>query len=152
MTDGKVWDDGMQKFDKSIQSVPSEFKIKNESVAEIFKRRNLTVLAVSYSTFSDSAVDSFISQVPPEIPKLIVRPVLNPLKWILWSKFINSENDSVVIFGDVPGSIDVFGMENKFAGYVFLIDKMGIIRWRAAGRATEDELKEFLKVIKTLSA
>lgn len=111
----------------------------------------MTLLAVSYSTFSDPAIETFIKEAPENLAKLIVRPVLNPVKWILWSKLIGgSRENSFSIFGDLPGSIEVFGMENKYAGYAFLIDAFGAIRWKAAGPATPEELKEFHKTIKML--
>lgn len=55
------------------------------------------------------------------------------------------------IRGDVPQSVEVFGMENKYAGYVFLVDSCCQIRWKAAGIATGEELEEYKCVIKNLT-
>ena len=150
-TNGKVW--SHMQIDKSGRGIgiPSEFKLGNDYEIDIFRRNKVTLLTVSYSTFSDSAVETFLSEIPPCLNKLTVRPILNPLKWILWSRLIGLRENSFAIFGDVPGSIEVFGMENKYAGYVFLIDAFGAIRWKAAGPATPQELLELHNTIKTLT-
>lgn len=104
-----------------------------------------------YSSFSDPAIASFLSEYPSNLPKVVIRPILNPLKWIIWSKLIVADENSYTIRGDVPGAIDIFGMENKYAGYVFLIDSFGNIRWKAAGMATLEEINEFKNMLKMLT-
>ena len=140
------------KIDKSIRNVPLELKFGNDMAIDIFRRNKATLLAVSYSTFADPAIESFLSETPSTVSKVILRPVLNPLKWILWSKLIGPRGNSFLLFGDVPGSIDVFGMENKYAGYAFLIDASGSIRWKAAGPPSSDELIEFHCAIKAITS
>ncbi len=56
----------------------------------------------------------------------------------------------MVLRGDLPGAEEVFEMQNKVAAYVFLVDTKGLIRWKAAGVATETELRHFKETIKEL--
>lgn len=152
-TEGKVWslkvnEDRIEK----VQVVPTEFKIGSYRALDLFRLNKITILAVSYSSFSDPVIDSFLALIPSNIPRIIVQPILNPLKWILWSKLIAKNKDHYTIRGDVPSAIDVFGMENKYAGYVFLIDAKGMIQWKAAGPATANETEELVKKIKVLAA
>ena len=149
-TNGKVWKVGTEQ-DKLGKCVPEEFKIGNENAKEIFSHNRATLLAVSYSTFSDPVIESFISACPSNLPQIVIRPILNPVKWLLWSKLITCKSNSYSIRGDLPGAIDVFGMENKYAGYVFLIDSVGKIRWKAAGTATTEEITELETKFKQLT-
>lgn len=150
-TDGKVWNKDLSEANKSIKAIPTDFKIGNIKTSEMFRKNGATLLAVSYSSFSDPVIASFLSESPTNLPKLIVRPILNPLKWIIWSKLLDSKEDSYTIRGDLPGAIDVFGMENKYAAYVFLIDSFGSIRWKAAGMATPQEINELKNTFKLLT-
>lgn len=61
---------------------------------------------------------------------------------------IPSQPNSQILRGDIVGSADVFGMDNKIAGYVFLVNSRGEILWRAAGPAAESELVDLQNVIK----
>lgn len=157
-TDGKVWNH--PKLSKSTSYalnsavptfIPVDFKINKKATAmDIFRQNTLTLLGVSYSSFSDPAIESFVEAAAfnsnfcnVKLPKLIIKPILNPLKWLLWSQLIPATENSFTIWGDIPFAIEIFGMENKFAGYVFLIDSHGMIKWKAAGVATANELKSF---------
>lgn len=144
-----MWN-SIKEQDGQIKAIPRNFNLDGISAMELFRKNRFTLMAVSYSTFSDPAIESFLSASPEKLPKIIVQPILNPLKWILWSKLIISKKNSFSIRGDIPGAIDVFGMENKYAGYVFLIDSFGAILWKAAGMATPEEIEELHKKLKQL--
>lgn len=154
-TEGKVWNNMIHlelEPDKYLKIVPIELKIGGKSVIEFVKQNKATILAVSYSSFSDSAIDSFFGSISSSVPKIIIQPILNPLKWLIWSKFVPKKKDYFAIRGDIPFANDIFGMENKYAGYVFLINSSGMIVWKAAGPATEQELKELHQKIKSLTS
>ena len=155
-TEGKVWNN-MAAFpeshpDKSFKTIPENLKIGKIPVIELVSGNKATILAVSYSSFSDAAIESFLGSISSNVPKIIIQPILNPLKWIVWSKLLSKKNDYFVIRGDLPKSIETFGMENKYAGYIFLIDSSGVIRWKAAGPADEEELKQLQEQIKILTS
>ena len=147
-TEGKVWGpcSNSQLPTTTIIDFDLEIDKKTTKASDLFRRNPLTLLAVSYSSFSDPAIESFLSinkNNKDSLPELVIKPILNPIKWILWSKLIQRSEKSFAIWGDLPGADEIFGMENKFAGYVFLIDSFGKIKWKAAGVATVDELKSF---------
>lgn len=151
-TEGKVWSSkSIEGQANKIKTVPAEFNIERNRALDIFRLTKATILAVSYSSFSDPVIESFLTAIPPSIPKIIVQPILNPLKWILWSKLMTKGQDYYTIRGDIPSAIDVFEMENKYAGYIFLIDSHGAIQWKAAGPATTKELAELTEKIKALT-
>lgn len=153
-TEGKVWENKISnesQLDKSLKTIPKELKIGDISAIDLVQRNKATILAVSYSSFSDAAIDSFLESTSSKLPKIIVQPILNPLKWLIWSKLVSKKNDCYVIRGDLPNAIETFGMENKYAGYVYLIDSSGTIRWKAAGPANEDDLKQLHEQIKILT-
>lgn len=144
-TEGKVWKHTIlskSEFDKSPKHIPANLKIGNIPAIEFMRKNKATILAVSYSSFSDPAIESFLDSVPTSVPRITFQPILNPLKWILWSRLLSKKRDSIVHRGDLPSAIEIFGMENKYAGYIFLIDSSGLIRWKAAGPATPEELEE----------
>lgn len=151
-TNGKVWmNSDTPHISSTFQTVPRDMKLGNDFAFDVFRRNKVTLLAVSYSTFADPAIDTFLAATDiQDIHKIIIRPILNPLKWLLWSKLIAPRSDSFAIFGDVPGAVDVFGMENKYAGYVFVVDSDGKIRWKAAGPATPAELLDLNATINKL--
>lgn len=158
-TEGKVWgqfsNSKLPTTTSTIIDFDLEINKKTTKALDIFRRNPLTVLAVSYSSFSDPAIESFLSTINNNnkdyIPQLVIKPILNPIKWILWSKLIPKSDNSFAIWGDLPGANEIFGMENKFAGYVFLIDSLGKIKWKAAGVATVDELKSFYDTINDIT-
>lgn len=156
-TEGKVWinmTSSESQTGKSLKTIPGDLKIGEIPVIELVNRNKATILAVSYSSFSDSAIESFLaleSSISYNIPKVIIQPILNPLKWVIWSRLLSKNPDCFVIRGDLPNAIETFGMENKYAGYIFLIDSSGIIRWKAAGPANEEELKQLQEEIKNLT-
>ena len=151
-TDGKVWSlKPIEEQFGNLKIVPKEFKICGKCALDMFRLNKFTIMAVSYSSFSDPVIDSFLALIQPNFPRIIVQPILNPLKWILWSRLIKKGKDYYMIRGDIPSAIDVFGMENKYAGYVFLIDSKGTIQWKAAGPATAKETEELSEKIKTLT-
>ena len=154
-TEGKVWNNMAfpeSQCEKSFKTIPENLKIGEIPAIELVNRNKATILAVSYSSFSDAAIESFLGSISSNVPKIIIQPILNPLKWIVWSKLLSKKNDYFVIRGDLPKSIETFGMENKYAGYIFLIDSSGIIRWKAAGPADEEELKQLQEQIKNLTS
>ncbi len=108
------------------------------------------MLTVSYAAFSDPAITSFTSQLPVSVPHLLLRPILNPLKWLLWSRLIPKSPNTTILRGDLPGAEDVFEMYNKSAAYIFLIDSSNLIRWKAAGPATTSELESLQEAIEIL--
>ena len=165
-TNGKVWNFPNAKIigqgeslslslssssSSSFKTIPNNFFIGDSRGLDIFSRNPVTLLAICYSSFSDSAIESFISKRPESLPYITIQPILNPLKWMLWSKLISKRENSFAIRGDIPEAIEIFGMENKYAGYVFLVDSLGQIRWKAAGVATDEELKQYQEIIKMLS-
>lgn len=151
-TEGKVWKHAtLSNFDKSPKTIPANMKIGKVPAIEFMRKNKATILAVSYSSFSDPAIESFLDSVPNSVPRIIFQPILNPLKWILWSRILLKKSNSIVHRGDLPSAIEIFGMENKYAGYIFLIDSSGLIRWKAAGPATAEELEELKDKIKLLT-
>ena len=150
-TDGKVWKGASENATEGLNKyVPEKLKIGKECARDIFSRNSLTLLAISYSSFSDRAIESFITEKTKRIPHIVLQPILNPLKWLLWSQFMSSSSHHFPIRGDIPESIEVFGMQNKYAGYVFLIDSRSMIRWKAAGAATDLELEQLNSIIVSL--
>lgn len=153
-TEGKVWKHSVlskSEFDKSLKSIPSNLKFGNSPAMEFIRQNKATILAVSYSSFSDPAIESFLASIPNSVPKIGFQPIINPLKWILWSKLLMKKSNFIVHRGDLPSAIEIFGMENKYAGYIYLIDSSGFIRWKAAGPATAEELEELKDKIKFLT-
>lgn len=152
-TEGKVWKTMSSSEPYSYKkTIPKDLRIGKLSLIDLVQKNKATILAVSYSSFSDAAIESFLESVSSsKVPRIIVQPILNPLKWVIWSKLVAKKNDYFVIRGDLPNAIETFGMENKYAGYIFLIDSSGTIRWKAAGPASEEELKQLNEQIKILS-
>ena len=153
-TEGKVWKNRANFesiTDKTLNSIPKDLRIGKVSIMNLIQRNKATVLAVSYSSFSDAAIESFLGSIPSNTPKIIVQPILNPVKWLVLSKLVPKKMDCILIRGDLPGAIEIFGMENKYAGYIFLIDSLGTIRWKAAGPASEEESRQLNEQIKILS-
>lgn len=130
--------------------VPEGLQIDDKPARVFFHQSKATLLSVSYAAFSDAAVSSFTSHFP-DLPSYHLRPILNPLKWLLWSRLIPAAPNSKVLRGDLPEAVEVFKMCNKVAAYVFLIDSASRIRWRAAGPANEAELLSLRAAIKELS-
>lgn len=64
---------------------------------------------------------------------------------------MTKDRDHYISRGDIPSAIDVFGMENKYAGYIYLIDSDGVIQWKAAGPATNNEIEVLSERIKHLT-
>ncbi len=55
-------------------------------------------------------------------------------------------------YGDVNKYCKLLSIEDKSDGYVFLLDKNGVIQWRSNGFATEEKLRELFDKIQTLKS
>ena len=53
-------------------------------------------------------------------------------------------------YGNVNKYCELLGIEDKSDGYVFLLDKNGVIQWISKGFATEEKLKELFDKIQSL--
>ncbi|MCU0643986.1 MAG: mitochondrial ATPase complex subunit ATP10 [bacterium] len=53
-------------------------------------------------------------------------------------------------YGNVNKYCELLGIEDKSDGYVFLLDKNGVIQWRSNGFASEEKLKELFDNIQSL--
>lgn len=53
-------------------------------------------------------------------------------------------------YGNVNKYCELLSIEDKSDGYVFLLDKNGVIQWRSNGFASEEKLKELFVNIQTL--
>ena len=150
-SNGNVWKKpAIKSTNEPILKLPENLKFGSEKAIDIFRRNKATLLAISYSTFSDPAIENYFSALPHDFPKYVMRPITNPLKWALWSSFAKNNETSYTFFGDVPKAEDIFGMENKLAAYLFLIDSAGKIRWKSAGPPSVTDLVELKDKIKIL--
>ncbi len=55
-------------------------------------------------------------------------------------------------YGDVDKYCNLLSIEDKSDGYVFLLDRNGVIQWRSKGFATENGLQELFERIQTLKS
>lgn len=53
-------------------------------------------------------------------------------------------------YGNVNKYCELLSIEDKSDGYVFLLDKNGVIQWRSNGFATDEKLKELFDNIQSL--
>jgi hypothetical protein len=53
-------------------------------------------------------------------------------------------------YGNVNKYCELLGIEDKSDGYVFLLDRNGVIKWRSNGFATEEKLQELFDKIESL--
>jgi hypothetical protein len=61
-----------------------------------------------------------------------------------------SQNKFAMGTSGVEQAKKAFGITNSLFGYVYLVDKAGLIRWRAAGEATPEELNTVEALAKLL--
>lgn len=152
-TNGNVWrSENLAVPTGPFVKIPDSLKIGSVKAIEVVRRNKATLLAISYSSFSDPSIDAYFSALPEDLhlPKYVLRPIINPLKWALWSGFINNSGNTFSFFGDLPQAEETFGMQNKLAAYLFLIDSAGQIRWKSAGppSATRlDDLKDKINIL-----
>jgi hypothetical protein len=90
-----------------------------------------------------------------QFPIILLRPIRNKLKWLLWSWLIKGDEKSnlksFIINGDVKDEFGVMNMENKLSGYVFLLDNENKIIWKSSGKSTQSEIDCFKKILSKYS-
>ena len=132
---------------------PDDVKGKVTLILIAFKRETQRTIDSWLEPFSkafetDSSVQFF------EIP-MLARP------WKLMSPIIDGgmrsgipkqkHGNVTTFYGNVNKYCELLGIEDKSDGYVFLLDKNGIIQWRSNGFANEEKLKELFDKIESLS-
>mmetsp|Transcript_43796 Transcript_43796/g.133280 ORF Transcript_43796/g.133280 Transcript_43796/m.133280 type:complete len:276 (-) Transcript_43796:162-989(-) len=59
--------------------------------------------------------------------------------------------ETLLYFGDASEFRDALRMHNTLAGYVFMLDGVGRVRWAGSGRATDAELKDLIRFARELT-
>lgn len=82
--------------------------------------------------------------------------------WKLMSRFIDGGMRSGIpiekhgnvstFYGDVDKYCRLLSITDKSDGYVFLLDKYGVLQWRSSGYATEEKLELLYSKIESLKA
>ena len=131
---------------------PDDVKGKITLILMAFKRETQQKIDSWLEPFSitfenDTTVDFF------EIPMLAGA-------WKLMSPIIDGgmrsgipkqkHGNVTTFYGNVNKYCELLGIEDKSDGYVFLLDKNGVIQWRSNGFATDEKLKELFNNIQSL--
>ena len=131
---------------------PDDVKGKITLILMAFKRETQQKIDSWLEPFSkafenDTSVQFF------EIP-MLARP------WRLMSPIIDGgmrsgipkhkHGNVTTFYGNVNKYCELLSIEDKSDGYVFLLDKKGVIQWRSNGFSTKEKLKELFDKIHSL--
>lgn len=171
-TNGKLFEapKTLLPISKDAPRIDPEWRLKSldghscNLMQDLVSKNPASLLTISCSSFSDPMVESF--RVPFLESGLIkscglidLRPIQSRLKYAIWAPFVKraARNE---IRPEMQGSYFVYrggremremlGVPNLYGGYVMLLDKQGIVRWRASGNATETELSSLFTSIRQL--
>uniref|UniRef100_A0A7S3Y713 Mitochondrial ATPase complex subunit ATP10 n=2 Tax=Heterosigma akashiwo TaxID=2829 RepID=A0A7S3Y713_HETAK len=59
---------------------------------------------------------------------------------------------ALAAFADAESFRESLSISNRLSGYLYLVDRDGFVRWRASGKASEEELRLLLKAVDDLAA
>jgi len=88
-----------------------------------------------------------------------IRPIMGTIKWLIFSTLVKrlaarnmeeSGSNAYVIVKDPKGFLVDMEIPNRLGAFVYLIDRQGLIRWKASGEAAPEELEQMLKITSTL--
>lgn len=131
---------------------------------DLVQARPASLLTISCSSFSDPHVESFREPfLASEVPRcgiIDLRPIPSRIKYAVWGMLVKRAarktvpealHRSYFVYRGGNELRSMLDITNLFAGYTFIIDRNGCIRWRACGTATEPELKSMFNCFNLLS-
>jgi len=135
---------------------------QRRNLMDLASSHNATFVTVSCSSFADPMVESFRKpylEQQPSAGLLDLRPIPSRLKAFLWSNGIKRAarreipdhlHPAYFVYRGGQELRGMLGLPNLYGGYVCLLDRDGVLRWRASGFATDSELELLFKCIDDL--
>jgi predicted transcriptional regulator len=105
-----------------------------------------------------NALKNFYREMPEDIKMRYTRvPVVKcfPVSWpiikiVKYKLKENSKKEGITLYGDWDGKMFAdYGMKDNESNFV-IIDKKGLIRYRAAGKIEDEEIKNIIELLKNL--
>jgi ATPase complex subunit ATP10 len=135
-------------------------------LSDLVSCRPASLLTISCSGFADPMVDSFrtpfLAHGSHSACGLIdLRPIPSRIKYALWSPLVRRSarrqhppdlHASYFVYRGGKELRTMLDVPNLFGGYVYLLDREGLVRWRACGTATGEELDTMFGCIRQLVA
>lgn len=124
----------------------------------------MTLVTISFRQHGHDSVKEWISAVTKEHPELPTTSLCLAEEWYLRyfrrhirqglvTAVANSNVNTFLHFGSSPeGFRQTLDLRNTFSGYVFLVDRLARIRWRASGKIVEvEEIQSLLQSVQDLT-
>jgi hypothetical protein len=121
------------------------------SLADACRAHRAVLLTVGYSAFADNMIDGWTRPWTdtPGLRIVGIRPIEGCIKRVLLRRLAVAAARSRIPAAQHPwhmvaaGRADMrraLGIRNLLPAYVYLLDAAGLVRWKGAGPATEQEL------------
>ena len=121
---------------------------------------NTTLVLVSFNSFGHEQVQQWTTAISTENPEVKVLEISASDNWgaRLIEKWLRSSLRSQIgeayhatyfpLFSSkaIAKLCDGLGIENRLAPYAYLVDTHGLVRWRATGKPTMDEIESLIRV------
>lgn len=135
---------------------------QRRNLMDLASTHKATLLTVSCSSFADPMVESFRKpylQQKFSAGLLDLRPIPSALKAFIWSSSIKRAarkeipdhlHPTYFVYRGGQELRGMLGLPNLYGGYACLLDREGVLRWRASGFATASELDLLFKFVNEL--
>ncbi len=131
---------------------PDDIKNRVSLITMAFKRKTQRILDSWTEPFlkefeNDSTVQFYEIPMLPKALKVMSSMIDGGMRSGIPVK---KHGNVSTYYGKVNEYCKLLSMEDKSDGYLFLLDRNGVIRWRANGFATPEKLKELIEKVESL--